>query len=82
MMVHDRYFYDPATLSYTVDKYLKDVSTRYGGIDSVLLWHTYSNIGIDDRNQFDMFRDLPGGRKESARWWMTSIATAFTFYPQ
>ena len=38
MMVHDRYFYDPATLTYTVDKYLKDVNTRYGGIDSVLLW--------------------------------------------
>jgi gamma-glutamyl hercynylcysteine S-oxide synthase len=61
MMVHDRYFYDPATRSYTVDKYLKDVNTRYGGIDSVLVWHTYSNIGIDDRNQFDMFNDLPGG---------------------
>ena len=62
MMVHDRYFYDPASRSITPStRYLKDVDTRYGGIDSVLLWHTYSNIGIDDRNQFDMFRDLPGG---------------------
>lgn len=61
MMVHDRYFYNPATRSYTVARYLEDVQARYGGIDSVLLWHTYSNIGIDDRNQFDMFRDLPGG---------------------
>lgn len=61
MMVHDRYFYDPVTHSYTVGKYLDDLKTRYGGIDSVLIWHTYSNIGIDDRNQFDMFRDLPGG---------------------
>jgi formylglycine-generating enzyme required for sulfatase activity len=61
MMVHDRYFYDPATQRYTVDKYLADVEARYGGIDSVLIWHTYPNIGIDDRNQFDLLRDMPGG---------------------
>lgn len=61
MMVEDRYFYDPAARQYTVDKYLDDVEKRYGGIDSVLVWHTYPNIGIDDRNQYDLFRDLPGG---------------------
>jgi iron(II)-dependent oxidoreductase len=61
MMVHDRFFYDPATRKYTVDKYLADVESRYGGIDSVLIWHTYPNIGIDSRNQFDMLSDLPGG---------------------
>jgi iron(II)-dependent oxidoreductase len=61
MMVHDRYFYDSTKLSYTVDRYLEDVRARYGGIDSVLIWHTYPNIGIDSRNQYDLFRDLPGG---------------------
>lgn len=61
MMIHDRKFYDPATRHYTVDRYLDDVKQRYGGIDSVLIWHTYSNIGIDSRNQYDLFRDLPGG---------------------
>jgi len=59
MMVHDRYFYDPAKGSYTIGRYLDDVDKRYGGIDSVLVWHTYSNIGIDSRSQYDMFRDLP-----------------------
>lgn len=61
MMVHDRNFYDPVKQSYTVAKYLDDLQERYGGIDSVLIWHTYPNIGIDDRNEFDLFRDLPGG---------------------
>jgi gamma-glutamyl hercynylcysteine S-oxide synthase len=61
MMVEDRYFYDVASHRYTVDRYLDDLISRYGGIDSVLIWHTYPNLGIDDRNQYEMFRDLPGG---------------------
>ena len=61
MMVEDRAFYDPATRRYTVDHYLDDLVKRYGGIDSVLIWHTYTNIGIDNRNQYDMLRALPGG---------------------
>jgi len=61
MMIHDLFFFDSAKLKYTVDRYLDDLELRYGGIDSVLVWHTYSNIGIDSRNQYDLFRDLPGG---------------------
>ena len=61
MMIEDRYFYDPVAGKYTVDRYLDDVEKRYGGIDAVLVWPTYPNIGIDSRNQFDMFHDMPGG---------------------
>jgi gamma-glutamyl hercynylcysteine S-oxide synthase len=61
MMIEDRYFYDPAAGKYTVDRYLNDLEKRYGGIDSVLIWHTYPNIGLDDRNQNDLLRDMPGG---------------------
>ena len=61
MMVHDRYFYDPEVHRYTVDRYLDDLSKRYGGIDAVLIWSTYPNMGIDDRNQLDMVRSMPGG---------------------
>lgn len=61
MMVHDRFFYDPAKQRYTVDRYLHDTEERYGGIDSVLAWPTYPNIGVDDRNQYDLFHDMPGG---------------------
>jgi gamma-glutamyl hercynylcysteine S-oxide synthase len=61
MMVQDRYFYDPAARRYTVDRYLDDVEKRYGGIDAVLIWPTYPNMGIDDRNQLDLIRSMPGG---------------------
>ena len=63
----DRFFFDPALgngtggAGYTVDKWLADLNTRYGGIDKALIWPTYTNIGIDDRNTFDLIRSLPGG---------------------
>jgi iron(II)-dependent oxidoreductase len=61
MMVQDRYFYDPVTRRYTVDRYLDDLQNRYGGIDAVLIWPTYPNMGVDDRNQLDLVRSMPGG---------------------
>lgn len=60
-MVQDRYLYDPVLHKYTVDRYLDDLQKRYGGIDSVLIWPTYPNMGIDDRNQHDLVRSMPGG---------------------
>ncbi|ASG23713.1 formylglycine-generating enzyme family protein [Nitrospirillum viridazoti] len=61
MMVEDRYFYDPVAGRYTVDRYLDDLTARFGGIDAVLLWPDYPNMGIDDRNQLDQVANLPGG---------------------
>ena len=61
MMAEERYFYDPAAGRYTVDRFVDDVAKRYGGIDSVLVWAIYPNIGIDSRSQFELVRDLPGG---------------------
>jgi formylglycine-generating enzyme required for sulfatase activity len=61
MMVQDRFFYDPVSRKYTVDRYLDDLQKRYGGIDAVLIWPTYPNMGIDNRNQHDMIRCMPRG---------------------
>ncbi|MGD0694110.1 MAG: formylglycine-generating enzyme family protein [Terriglobia bacterium] len=61
MMAHDRFFYDSEEGRYTVDRYLEDLKQRYGVIDSVLVWPSYPNMGVDDRNQFDLIRDMPGG---------------------
>ena len=61
VMVEDRYLYDPATGRYTVDRLLNDFKKRYGGVDAVLIWPTYPNMGVDARNQIDMLLSMPGG---------------------
>jgi iron(II)-dependent oxidoreductase len=61
LLIWDRSFYDPETGEYTVDRFLADTESRIGPIDAVLIWPVYPNLGVDDRNQFDMLRDLPGG---------------------
>ena len=61
VMVEDRYLYDPVARRYTVDRLLDDLATRYGGIDAVLIWPGYPNIGVDTRNQLDLVRSMPGG---------------------
>ncbi len=63
MMAHDRYFYDPVSGKYTVNRYLDDLEKRYGGLDAVLIWPTYPNIGVDNRNQFNLVADMPGGKE-------------------
>jgi gamma-glutamyl hercynylcysteine S-oxide synthase len=61
MLIWERTFYDPEKRVYTVDRFLDGIGERIGPIDAVLIWHVYPNIGVDDRNQFDLLRDLPGG---------------------
>lgn len=61
VMAEERYLYDPVAGRYTVDRLLDDLDRRYGGVDSVLLWPVYPNMGIDNRNQWDLARDMPGG---------------------
>jgi iron(II)-dependent oxidoreductase len=61
LLIWDRSLYDPEKLDYTVDRFLSETEHRIGAIDAVLIWHVYPNLGADDRNQFDLLRDLPCG---------------------
>ena len=45
--------------------FLADLEARYGGIDGVRVADV-ADIGIDDRNQFDMIRSMPGGVEDPA----------------
>jgi len=61
VMTNDRSFLDPAAAVYRVDDVCAEAEREFGGFDSVVLWQAYPRIGTDPRNQFDFWRDLPGG---------------------
>ena len=61
LMLCDETFYNPRQGVYTVDAFLDHGQREFGGYDSVILWQAYPRIGVDERNQFDFYRDAPGG---------------------
>jgi formylglycine-generating enzyme required for sulfatase activity len=63
LMMCDETFYDARRRRYRVEEFLAHGRQEFGGYDSLVLWHAYPRIGVDDRNQFDFYRDMPGGLK-------------------
>ena len=55
----DERLFDRERGEFTPDRLLADAE-RFGGFDAVVLWHAYPIIGLDERNQFDFYRDVPG----------------------
>jgi len=51
---HSRQVMDPTRLL--------EGSRRFGAYDATLIWSGYPRLGIDERSQWDMYDDLPGGR--------------------
>jgi formylglycine-generating enzyme required for sulfatase activity len=61
LMLCDETFFDKDSGHYRVESFLEQARDEFGGFDNVILWHAYPRIGADDRNQFDFYRDMPGG---------------------
>ncbi|MEU8222502.1 SUMF1/EgtB/PvdO family nonheme iron enzyme [Kribbella sp. NPDC048915] len=59
----DDLLYDVDTGRFTPEKFVEHGVAEFGGYDAIVLWHAYPVIGIDDRNQFDFYRDVPGLRE-------------------
>ncbi|MGK5676897.1 SUMF1/EgtB/PvdO family nonheme iron enzyme [Micromonospora sp. URMC 106] len=55
----DETLYDHERGVFTVDAFLDAAGRHFGGFDGVVLWHAYPVIGLDERNQFDWYRDVP-----------------------
>jgi len=59
----DGSLYDHAGNRFTVGSFLDAAERDFGGFDGVVLWHAYPVIGLDGRNQFDFYREVPGLRE-------------------
>jgi len=57
----DHDVYNPARKEYVLKDFLKKGVDWYGGDDFTGIWPTWPSLGLDQRNQWDLFRDLPGG---------------------
>lgn len=63
-MAWDREFYDRMTGRYNYPEVLKKGTELFGNIDVYGIWPTWPRLGLDQRNQFDLYRDLPGGTQQ------------------
>lgn len=61
MMNWDKRFYDYTDAEFHIEAHLKKMKKLMGGYDIYSIWPTWPALGMDQRNQWDMFRDLPGG---------------------
>ena len=72
------YVYDVEKGRYTLDDFREMTKKHYGGDEHYMVWSGWPVTGLDQRNQFDLTRTLPGGtekmreicdryRKEGAR---------------
>ena len=59
----DELLYDHAAARFTPERFCNESEREFGGFDGVVLWHAYPVIGIDERNQFDYYRAVPGLRE-------------------
>ncbi|MBK7174307.1 MAG: SUMF1/EgtB/PvdO family nonheme iron enzyme [Bacteroidales bacterium] len=63
----DDTWYDVSKQKITFDDHFFKYDSLTGGWDIFTLWPTWPRLGLDERNQFDMYRDLPGGIGEVKR---------------
>lgn len=60
-MAWDREFYDRITGKYTFPDLIRKGNELFENIDIWGIWPTWPRLGLDERNQWDLYRDLPGG---------------------
>ena len=60
-MAWDQRYYDAEEHRSTFGTFLHEHDRVFGGYDIYVIWPTWPRLGLDQRNQFDMYRDLPGG---------------------
>jgi formylglycine-generating enzyme required for sulfatase activity len=57
----DKKYFDFSSQRFTFFDHFLEYDSLTGGYDIFTLWPTWPRLGLDQRNQWDMYRDLPGG---------------------
>lgn len=79
--IWDDTLYDRASGRFTVDEFLAHGEREFGGYDAVVLWHAYPIIGLDERNQFDFYRGVPGLDELVAELHNRGVRVAINYNP-
>jgi hypothetical protein len=70
---------------FRVDHYCNKMLEEFGGLNSVIFWHSYPNLGIDEKNQFDFIKNIPGGldgfKQVVAEFHKNGVKVFFTYNP-
>lgn len=83
IMAWDHQFYDHGAGGYQIETFLERGKKLYGGDDVIGVWPNWPMLGLDQRNQWDLFRDMPGGTtklKELAQFLRSKGTNFFISY--
>jgi len=79
-MAWDKQFYDRQSGKYRYAEIIKNGIDQFGKIDVVGIWPTWPRIGLDHRNQWDLYRDLPGGTDQLKAFGIMSRLSGTKFF--
>ncbi|MDX2414547.1 MAG: SUMF1/EgtB/PvdO family nonheme iron enzyme, partial [Bacteroidales bacterium] len=57
----DSKFYDRFEGKYKYGEFLKEFNSQFGHLDVFGIWPSWPRLGLDRRNQWDLYANLPGG---------------------
>lgn len=60
----DKNFFDRFEEKYTYGDFLAKVNRQFGYLDVFGIWPTWPRLGLDRRNQWDLYDNLPGGTEQ------------------
>ncbi|WP_304516985.1 formylglycine-generating enzyme family protein [Cecembia rubra] len=66
LMAWDNKFYNTEKQEFSLFQFEHKNKDLFGGNDVIGIWPTWPMLGLDQRNQWDLYRDLPGGLAQLA----------------
>jgi hypothetical protein len=77
----DEALYDHDRGEFTVEAFLATAQREFGGFDGVVLWHAYPVLGLDARDQFDFYHDVPELAEVVRAFQRGGVRVFLSYYP-